>query len=288
MMIRDGKYPINILYNIPAEDKSIYVTEIGQHNFAPAEKSLHDCEHSIFCIHYITKGKWVLDGRILSPGDGFMHFYPPEPKYFATEKIPGDEHEYVFIKIGGYNAKKLLTSCGFIMKNHAFSNPNGKIIAELIYNTLYSDYSNRNIDLMLMGLLYTIMSYHAPSAILQNSQYFALLNADKNSNPYIEIIQKYINENYTEELTVQGLAKMVHLSPNYLSSLFKQSFGMSLQNYIINFRLFKSKELLTNSSHSISKIASLSGFSDSQHYSQLFKKHIKYTPSEYRRLTRLR
>lgn len=58
--------------------------------------------------------------------------------------------------------------------------------------------------------------------------------------------------------------------------------NISPQQYLINFRLSKSQDLLRKSSFSISTISSLVGFSSPEYYSKIFKKYIGITPNEFR------
>jgi len=60
----------------------------------------------------------------------------------------------------------------------------------------------------------------------------------------IERIIEYIKNHYMEEITLDDLAKMVYLSPTYLSYLFKKQLGVTFKEYLINIRLKKSKELI--------------------------------------------
>ena len=56
------------------------------------------------------------------------------------------------------------------------------------------------------------------------------------------IVQNYIHEHYSQELSVELLASIVFLSPDYLSRLFKKATGKSLYQYIRQFRMEKASE----------------------------------------------
>ena len=54
---------------------------------------------------------------------------------------------------------------------------------------------------------------------------------------------QYIGENYSQKITLEGLAKMVYLSPAYLSRVFKQETGMNFNEYLNRVRIQKAQEL---------------------------------------------
>ncbi|HHV38873.1 MAG TPA: AraC family transcriptional regulator [Tepidimicrobium sp.] len=66
------------------------------------------------------------------------------------------------------------------------------------------------------------------------------------SHPVITNTIKYIHDNLNEDLTLERLAKEVHVSKNYLSLLFSKFVGLSLSDYINKLRIEKAKELLKN------------------------------------------
>ena len=103
-----------------------------------------------------------------------------------------------------------------------------------------------------------------------------------NSNKEItNIVIAYINENFYMPITNQLIGKEFNLHPNYISNLIKVSTGMPLHQYLINTRVSKSVELLSQGRYSISEIAERCGFCDIYHYSKAFKKIMGISPSKY-------
>ncbi|WP_172435963.1 helix-turn-helix domain-containing protein [Sediminicola luteus] len=90
------------------------------------------------------------------------------------------------------------------------------------------------------------------------------------------------------KLRLQGLpsvkycADQLHLSPNYLGDLLKQESGKSAKDHIHFFLIEKAKNLLLNSSSSITEIAYDLGFGQRQSFSKLFKQKTGMSPSEYK------
>ena len=84
--------------------------------------------------------------------------------------------------------------------------------------------------------------------------------AEATDEDYISRIKKYITEHYNSELSIKELADFVHLSPEYLTRLFKKETGMTPKDYIIECRISTAKDLLANSSLPVSMIASEVGY----------------------------
>lgn len=96
-------------------------------------------------------------------------------------------------------------------------------------------------------------------------------------------IERYINEHFTEDITLQTLSNLTYLSKYYLVHSFKEYKGISPINYLIDRRIAEAKRLLETTNHSVAKIATMVGFSSQSYFSQIFKKETKMTPNQYRR-----
>ncbi len=107
-----------------------------------------------------------------------------------------------------------------------------------------------------------------------------------NREPTSAIIDKltmYIRNNLNNDLTRLELTKIVHLHPDYLSSLFRQKTGLSLLEFITKERMNASKKLLVTSDLPISEIAIRTGFQTVSYFSKQFKRYENITPNQYRK-----
>ncbi len=98
----------------------------------------------------------------------------------------------------------------------------------------------------------------------------------------IRQVQDRISETLHQSITREELAQAVHISPQYLSRLFKKHIGKPLQEYIQDERIFKAKKMLQFNCSAISAIAEECGFSSATYFSYVFKQHTGMTPAEYR------
>lgn len=102
-------------------------------------------------------------------------------------------------------------------------------------------------------------------------------------DPRVAAIVDYVMSNLDKDLSLTGLASLVHLNPSYLSRLFKSTTGVSLNIFVREARIEKAKYLLKNEKHRPLKIISEEvGFSDVHHFCNTFKKTVGITPAEYR------
>ncbi|WP_168121724.1 AraC family transcriptional regulator [Paenibacillus sp. HB172176] len=99
---------------------------------------------------------------------------------------------------------------------------------------------------------------------------------------HIELIMDWLEECFREPFRLERLAEELHLSPYYVSHLFKQHTGATLSDYIAARRVREACELLGRSDKSVSQIAAEIGSLSAPYFGKLFKKHKSMTPLEYR------
>lgn len=95
-------------------------------------------------------------------------------------------------------------------------------------------------------------------------------------------VKEFIELNFFEPITLDSLAKMVNISPYYLSHLYKEKFDCSPVKYLIKRRIGEAQTLLQNSSQSITDISFSVGFNNPCHFHSTFKKMVGITPKQYR------
>jgi len=109
---------------------------------------------------------------------------------------------------------------------------------------------------------------------------------DKNpedSTNLIENAKKVIESNYAGDISLEQVARHVHLSPAYLSELFKKQTGMSFIDYKTIVRIENAKKLLMTPSVTISEVSTRVGYTDPKYFSKLFKKITGKTIYEFRK-----
>ncbi len=93
----------------------------------------------------------------------------------------------------------------------------------------------------------------------------------------------YVERHYSEEdLSLTKVAEHIGLSPNHLSTVFKEETGQSFTRYLTDYRINAAKKMLDTSKKRSSEIAELVGYPDPHYFSSVFKKQTGMTPSQYR------
>lgn len=101
---------------------------------------------------------------------------------------------------------------------------------------------------------------------------------------YIKQAVIYVKEHLAdEELSVSKVAEWVHLNPVYFGRVFKTVYGMSLKKYILDLRIEKAKELLTEGNYNITIIGSLVGIPNSSYFTKIFRENTGKLPSDYQK-----
>ena len=107
-------------------------------------------------------------------------------------------------------------------------------------------------------------------------------SSPKNHGGVIAEIQSYIRQHYSENITLNMLAELYYMHPNYLSRLFKEKTGQNFVDYLVDVRMQKVKELLRSTDCKIVEICSEVGYDNPRSFSKAFKHHTGMTPKEYR------
>lgn len=108
-------------------------------------------------------------------------------------------------------------------------------------------------------------------------------NQEQNASNYaIFQVEQYIREHYHEELTLNSLADLVYLNPNYLSNIFAQATGCTLSKYIKQIRMEKAQELLLNTNMKVTDISQSVGYPNTSYFCKSFQKLYGTIPERFR------
>ena len=106
---------------------------------------------------------------------------------------------------------------------------------------------------------------------------------EERSSLAVKKVMSYIQDHYWEEdLSLKILAEQVYLTPQYLSTLFKNETGMTVGQYMADHRIDQAKRMLDDPSYKLYQISGLVGYKDANYFTRLFRKKTGMTPMEYR------
>lgn len=134
-------------------------------------------------------------------------------------------------------------------------------------------------ELKFHGLLYLI--WH----LIFNNHISTVCMPDNYYNLSIKLAAsiEFIHSNYMNEITLNELASISHLSSSVFCRYFKQLTGFTPFHYLLRYKIVKCCELLSGTDMSITDIAGECGFNNISHFNREFQKHVKMNPSNYRR-----
>jgi AraC family transcriptional regulator len=104
----------------------------------------------------------------------------------------------------------------------------------------------------------------------------------KLADPRLRRVIDYLHSSFGEEISLDGLAAVAGLSPNYFLHAFKQTTGRTPHRHLTELRIAKACELLHNPHRSIVEISLAVGFSSQSHLTTVFRRFMKTTPAAYR------
>ncbi len=106
-----------------------------------------------------------------------------------------------------------------------------------------------------------------------------------NFNPLIENIKNYIAANLEYDIKISQIAKTFHYNEQYLGRLFKKELRLSISDYMNYQRIERSKKLLKETDNTVVNIAFAVGFNNVTYFNRMFKKHVKMSPVQFRKIS---
>lgn len=132
-------------------------------------------------------------------------------------------------------------------------------------------------DMKLNALLNELLA-----VIMEQSWHPENLSGGKKRRELVEV-KAFLDEHYTEKITLDALAASFYIDKFYLSKIFKETYGITINSYIFAKRITQAKRLLRFTELSIDEIGSRVGMNDANYFSRSFKKLEGISPSEYKK-----
>lgn len=104
-----------------------------------------------------------------------------------------------------------------------------------------------------------------------------------NPKKAIQLVKTYVEQNYCAEIRIKEFSEKYFISKEYLSKLFKESYGMGIYEFALSLKMRKAKDLLSDSRYQIQEISSILGYSNNNYFSKAFRTYFGISPTEYRK-----
>jgi AraC-like DNA-binding protein len=203
----------------------------------------------------------------LKKGQGFL-IHPGVVTLYRADNV--NPWKYVWVGFNGADASSICSLCGIGLEHPVFQFSDENKLKNCIYE-LGESYRANNNGFLVLSRLYEFFSY--------------IRSIDSPSGKTVSLIDlalDYINKNYSYGLTVNQIANHLGISRSHLFRIFKENMDMSVQGYLLYYRLERAKSMLKNTDRSVKEIMYSCGFKDSPNFSRQFSSAYGLPPGAYR------
>ena len=256
-----------------AKDSLLYLQEVGYSKAIKKHTSYRNYMDS-FLFFVVIDGTGILNyqNEIYHLKKNDCVFINCQNEYSHTS----DNWNIAWVHFNGNNIKNIFNKYLERDGKYVFNSINTIFINSI--NTIFSiadssDYlKDMNIYNELVNLLNNLMALTIYNDSTKNRKYD------------LDTIKQYLDSNYLENISLEKLSSLFFINKFYLTRAFKEKYGTTINNYILEKRITKSKELLRFSDSSIEDIAIACGIKDPNYFSRVFKKIEGITPKEYKKI----
>jgi len=260
--------------HIRPQEKKIFFYEEDIHSKVSRSEQHY---HNVFEIYFMVNGecKYFIDNKcyevrkndlVIIP-DGITHnvVYISESH---TRKLVSCSKNFIPNSVLPY-----LPSITYIYRNPKVTNEISEIFDKIKPEYFSPDRFSEKVIRNYIASLFFLLARNAETRL-----------EVKTGISYIENAVRFIQENFTSQITLSDVAKLNSISPEHLSREFKKETGFGFNEYLNMLRLQKAEALLkTERELSVSDIAYSCGFNDSNYFSDKFKREYGYPPSKLRK-----
>ena len=235
--------------------------------------------HPMLELTYVDQGTMhsVADGQDLLLSQGDMVLYGPNQWHMQYSDI-GVAPRYVTLSfdVEGGDLSSLLSKKITPPQNVTL------LLQQMLREQERMDLHSTDVILsqLTLLLLELLRQHTGPAQKLRTS------NALHSENEIIRRAQQYISAHIREKLSVPIVARMVDVSPSYLTALFHKNLQISPGEYIRRIKLQESKQMIRENSMNFTEIAAALQYSTVHHFSRQFKEKFGITPTEYAKSVR--
>ncbi len=168
-----------------------------------------------------------------------------------------------------------------LSKNHCFSifEKMPTVILKIVKEIVQIDASNSFAKIALDNRITEVSSW-----ILKTLEKCVStdsgLNINKQDLENVVLIHQMLTKNLDKSLSINTLSREAGMSESKLKILFKQIYGMSIRQYIINYRMEKAYEMLSKEKRQIGEISAALGYANQSQFTQTFKEYFALLPTE--------
>lgn len=234
-----------------------------------------------YLFHYIISGKGIFfdtekqEQCTLSNGQGFL--IPPH-HMCSYEADQTDPWHYIWIEFNGLKTEHFLKQAGLTSKQLVYKSSKKSENSHLYQEMNHILMSASKNSASIIGHLYLFIDY-----LISESEQHISRQHDDIKELYIREAINYIQNNYSKNISINDIADHCNLNRSYFSRLFKENLTITPQQFLSQYRLSRSCELLQNNSLSLQEIAEHIGYSNQFNFSAAFKKQYHESPKKWQK-----
>ena len=240
---------------------------------------------SIMHTHYFTELFYVLGGEgglftieenTFPVAEGDLVIINPNVSH--TEHCSGNNRlEYIVLGINGLRFfDKDNRPCTYSRHNFGHDKKEISFILQMLIREISQ--KEEGYQGICQNLLEVLLLY-----LQRKTDTIPTSDASRKTSRECRFIEEYIDEHFTENISLETLSALTFMNKFYLVHAFKNYKGVSPINYLIDKRIQESKLLLETTNFSIAKIAQQVGFSSQSYFSQTFRRRTGMTPVQYKK-----
>ena len=234
----------------------------------------HDCAEMFYVVG--GQGNFVVGKETFPVTQGDLVVVNPLVEHTETS-FQAQPLEYIVLGVDGLELSLLENGDRQFYINH-FQHTNGQIKSYLQNMLQEIEHRAPGYEAICQDLLDILMIH-----LMRSSNYSArLIPTANHASKDSATVRRYIDNHFKEPITLDMLATLVHINKYHMAHNFTRDYGISPINYLLNLRLQESRSLLQSTNYSMSQIAHIVGFSSSSYFSQIFRKTMGISPSDYR------
>ncbi len=234
----------------------------------------HNCSEIFFCLN--GRGSFSVRDRVEKAGPFDFVFVNPHVEH-SESSCAESPLEYVCLGISGMELPLANPSGGYFLANYKdFSARILGILSALLHELQAQEQSFEEICSHLMEILILYLdrltSFHPVPTLASSGR----------TDPMLDWLREYLDENFTRDLNLDQLAVKVGMNKYSLIKNFQQRYGTTPIRYLLDRRFNQAKFLLETTQSTIRQISDALGFSSPSYFSQCFQRREGISPTEYR------
>ena len=239
-----------------------YASDSAVTRFGPGARDL-------YIIHFVISGKGYFNGTPVGRGQGFLITPGMDEHYYPDERDPWD-----FLWIVS-NDKKMSAMFDYFPADKTTN----------VFDYSYT-YAVKELSALLIEKSNTILNpfemLELFLRIFKHQQTEPVPHKTTNADVYLAAAEKYVHSNMHMPVTVAELTEFLGVSQPYLFKIFKERYGKSPKQYVMDQKLTRAQTLLRETDMTVTHIANSVGFPDAQAFSKCFRGKLGLSPQHFR------